>query len=271
MELLRTDYTDAIWSGLKRYNEISNDDGTVSFQDVTQYSGKEKSFFGAKEANKMNEALNTIMSMVEGGTDLYTAFQNYFDTQKGKFESATKIKSDEFLQYLETLKGTYSAEISSFEKLQEAVFKNWFNLIKGQLSTDPAGNLQNQINILAANVHELRTDGASLKQEVSGVKKDISDKHSTGIIEIPVNKWSGTPSQISGRNLYTAEVKVKSIFDNVPEIGLYPVDKVPTEAEQEAFNKIKHANADTATAKVTLYAEEKPTAAIKVIIKGVTV
>ena len=81
-ELLPVDYTDAVWAGLKRYNQINNEDGSVSFQDITSYTGKEKSFFGAKDANRMNEALNTIMSMVENGTDLYTAFQNYFAEQK---------------------------------------------------------------------------------------------------------------------------------------------------------------------------------------------
>lgn len=40
-ELLPVDYTDAVWSGLKRYNTVNNEDGTVSFQDVTVYSGKE--------------------------------------------------------------------------------------------------------------------------------------------------------------------------------------------------------------------------------------
>ena len=30
-ELLPVDYTDAVWSGLKKYTEITNDDGTVSF------------------------------------------------------------------------------------------------------------------------------------------------------------------------------------------------------------------------------------------------
>ena len=80
--LLPTNYTDAIWSGLKKYILVNNDDGTISLQDVTQYSNKENSFFGAMEANRMNEALNTIMSMVENGTDLYEAFQNYFSNQK---------------------------------------------------------------------------------------------------------------------------------------------------------------------------------------------
>ena len=58
-QMLPTNYTDAVWAGLKRYTEITNEDGTVSFQDVTQYSNRDNSFFGASDANRMNEALNT--------------------------------------------------------------------------------------------------------------------------------------------------------------------------------------------------------------------
>ena len=52
-KLLPTDYTDAVWSGLKRYTQVDNSDGTVSFNDVTTYTNKEKSFFGAKDATKL--------------------------------------------------------------------------------------------------------------------------------------------------------------------------------------------------------------------------
>ena len=55
---LPTNYTDATWSGLRRYLMVNNEDGTVSFQDVTVYDNKENSFFGAKDANSINEALN---------------------------------------------------------------------------------------------------------------------------------------------------------------------------------------------------------------------
>lgn len=155
-ELLPVDYKDATWTGLKRYNEISNEDGTVSFQDVTQYRDREKSFFGALQANRMNEALNTIMSMVENGTDLYTAFQNYFAAQKVAFENKANTNNADFENYLaglrangdlelETIKTDYRREIDTFEDTQEKVFTTWFELIKGQLSGDIAGKLQNQI------------------------------------------------------------------------------------------------------------------------------
>lgn len=157
--LLPVDYTDAVWSGLKRYTQINNEDGTVSFQDVTVYSQKDNSFFGAKDANRMNEALNTIMSMVENGTDLYTAFQNYFTAQQQLFERTADQKQTEFTAYLEDiekqgdalieeLETDYREEITQFENTQEQVFNTWFQLVKDQLSGDIAGNLQNQITVL---------------------------------------------------------------------------------------------------------------------------
>lgn len=164
-ELLPVNYTDAVWSGLKRYNEVRNEDGTVSFQDVTVYSNKETSFFGSKDANRMNEALNTLMSMVENGTDLYTAFQNYFNTQKGLFEDTANATQQGFNEYVDglkaegdsailTIKTDYRKEITDFENQQEQLFTTWFEFVKGQLGEDVAGKLQNQINAL-----DIKTDG----------------------------------------------------------------------------------------------------------------
>ena len=143
-ELLPVDYTDAVWAGLKRYNQINNEDGSVSFQDITAYTGKEKSFFGAKDANRMNEALNTIMSMVENGTDLYTAFQNYFAEQKTLFEQEADSKATEFDNYTDNLEQEYKASMVAFESQQQQIYNAWFQAMKDQLSKDAAGNLQNQ-------------------------------------------------------------------------------------------------------------------------------
>lgn len=171
-ELLPVNYTDATWSGLKKYTEVQNGDGTVSFQDVTVYSNKENSFFGAKEANRMNEALNTLMSMVENGTDLYTAFQNYFTTQKGLFEDTADATQEDFTAYVEgleaqgdsiiqTIKTDYSKEIADFETQQEQLFNTWFEFVKNQLGEDVAGNLQNQIDSL-----DVKTDGFDPRKTV---------------------------------------------------------------------------------------------------------
>ena len=143
-ELLPVDYTDAVWAGLKRYKQINNEDGSVSFQDITSYTVKEKSFFGAKDSKRRNEALNTIMSMVENGTDLYTAFQNYFAEQKTLFEQEADSKATEFDNYTDNLEQEYKASMAAFESQQQQIYNAWFQAMKDQLSKDAAGNLQNQ-------------------------------------------------------------------------------------------------------------------------------
>lgn len=59
---LPTNYTDAEYTGLKKYQMLDNGDGTVSFRDVTEYTQEENSFFGADDANAMNGAINEIMT-----------------------------------------------------------------------------------------------------------------------------------------------------------------------------------------------------------------
>lgn len=155
-KLLPTDYTDAVWSGLKKYTQVDNSDGTVSFQDVTTYTSKEKSFFGAKDANRMNEALNYIMSMLENGTNLYEEFQTYFTTQKELFKSSGDSSYQELIQYFVNLKAqgdsslaqiekTYEEHMTTYEGEQTVAFNTWFAGIKGKLNEDIAGSLQNQI------------------------------------------------------------------------------------------------------------------------------
>ena len=98
--LLPVNYTDAVWTGLKKYLMVNNEDDTVSFQDVTVYSQKENSFFGAYDANRMNEAINIIMSMLENGTDIYQAFLDYFAAQKVLFEEEADDKQQGFSDYI---------------------------------------------------------------------------------------------------------------------------------------------------------------------------
>lgn len=58
MSNLRTDYTDAVWVGSKRYIIGDNGDGSSSITDITSYTNIENSFFGAADANAINGAMN---------------------------------------------------------------------------------------------------------------------------------------------------------------------------------------------------------------------
>lgn len=152
-EQLPTDYTDAVWSGYKKYTQIDNDDGSISFVDITEYTNKDNSFFGADEANKMNYALNAIMDSLENGTDLYQTFLDWFESQEEYFTDAMT----EYMESLTTqgdallteIEEDYASQIETFENAQELAFTTWFTLIKDQLSTDAAGGLQTEIDDLS--------------------------------------------------------------------------------------------------------------------------
>lgn len=65
LEKLRTDYTDATFEGLRKYNEVKNEDGTVSFDDVTSYMNKEKAYYTAREVNDGNQKINNVIDALE--------------------------------------------------------------------------------------------------------------------------------------------------------------------------------------------------------------
>ena len=127
---LPTNYTDAVWTGNRKFEMIDNGDNTVSFEDVTQYTQYQNSFFGATDANKMNNAINAIMAALEGGTDLYSDFEEFFSTQEALFlEEASSL-------------------INEIATTEEGLFDTWFDHMKDQLSEDAAGNLQLQIDAI---------------------------------------------------------------------------------------------------------------------------
>lgn len=115
-ELLRTDYKDAAWSGLKKYLEIRNPDGTISLQDVTSYTVYEESFFGALDANRINTAVNAIMAALENGTDLYEVFTQFFDTQQKLFMDAADLKLGDFDRYIGVLEKNADSNIDELTK-----------------------------------------------------------------------------------------------------------------------------------------------------------
>ena len=68
MAELKTNYVDDVLDSsknqLRKYQQIQNDDGTVSFVDVTEYSTTGTSF-GAKDINDTNAAVNELNNSLE--------------------------------------------------------------------------------------------------------------------------------------------------------------------------------------------------------------
>ena len=67
-DLLRTDYKDDILNTevntQRKYRKVQNDDGTVSFEDVTAYSQVGDSF-GASDINKTNLAIDELNNAID--------------------------------------------------------------------------------------------------------------------------------------------------------------------------------------------------------------
>lgn len=165
-EMLRTDYADAVFDGLRKYLQIINPDGTFSFVDVTQYTVKEGAFFGAKDANKINTAVNAILTALNNGTDLYEVFSRFFAEQQELFTQKADEYNADFFIYVMDIKETmdaqwsilskdYMTEIERFEKTQEVIYNTWFDMMKDKLSEDAAGKLQLQVTQLQENIEDL--------------------------------------------------------------------------------------------------------------------
>ena len=61
MATLRTDYQDDVFSGKRKYTEINNGDGTISFDDVTEYAQVGDSY-GAAQINEQNDTINNLQA-----------------------------------------------------------------------------------------------------------------------------------------------------------------------------------------------------------------
>ena len=89
---------------------------------------------------------------------------------------------------LETIKTNYRTEITEFEQQQKQLFNTWFELVKGQLSGDVAGNLLTEIETLDVKTDgfnprntQFAEDGKSI-EEVDGDKKIVTEFKDDGTI-----------------------------------------------------------------------------------------
>lgn len=76
---LKTDYKDDIFSGNRKYAQIDNGDGTISFTDQTEYD-QVGDTFGATQINEIDASINDLNSELTAGNTKF-----YFDSQGGKW------------------------------------------------------------------------------------------------------------------------------------------------------------------------------------------
>ena len=76
---LKTNYKDDIYQGNRKYLQVKNEDGTVSFSDATTYE-QEGDYFGANEINVISQTINEVQDKADqafqSASDGKTAIKN---------------------------------------------------------------------------------------------------------------------------------------------------------------------------------------------------
>lgn len=121
---LSTDFKDDILASQnskRKYTQVNNSDGTVSFQDSTAYS-QVGSSYGAKEVNEEREAINNIYA-----NKLVTLDEIDLVTEPGFFVDAQVVKElNSKLNILNKANGNGSA-LRVFDATENLVYGCWQN------------------------------------------------------------------------------------------------------------------------------------------------
>ena len=121
---LSTDFKDDILASQnskRKYTQVNNSDGTVSFQDSTAYS-QVGSSYGAKEINEEREAINNIYA-----NKLVTLDEIDLVTEPGFFVDAQVVKElNSKLNILNKANGNGSA-LRVFDATENLVYGCWQN------------------------------------------------------------------------------------------------------------------------------------------------
>ena len=134
-ERLKTDYKDAVWSGLRKFIPIDNGDGSYSVKDVTQYTVYDESFFGAYDANRINTAVNAEFCkgaygspQGEDGNNTYawSATSNTARTACGNVKNAVSATN------VRDLVGNVWKWLDEFIHDPTGSAWNWYDVMSGQ-------------------------------------------------------------------------------------------------------------------------------------------
>lgn len=139
---LKTDYKDDVLDTTqntkRKYQMIDNGDGTVSFEDVTEYLQQGDSF-GANDINDTNEEVNTINDNLALKQPLSTILTMLTNSEIKHYKITRHINSISSLRsYLEDVSISYGVELVSF-KDPTANRQSGFMITSAQSSSYYAG------------------------------------------------------------------------------------------------------------------------------------
>lgn len=128
-------------------------------------------------------------------------------------------------------------DFEEWYNLNQSKFEEWFGYVKGQLSTDVAGNLQNQIT---STIYTVSASGT----------------------------W--TKTTVDSATYYVYSQAITAAYADTPTISLAAKSGViPTEAEQTAYALVQFVTVDPESKVLRLYATAKPSSDFVIRVEGV--
>ena len=119
------------------------------------------------------------------------AYRDWKANQQSDYNNFVQTSQSNYNQYITNKQNEFNSWYSSKLTSYQAIFESWFRDIKNQLSTDAAGNLQNQLNAL---------------------KLLISNDDNIVVVSVPANQFSNSLP-------YKARINVQGIKPtDVPEV-----------------------------------------------------
>lgn len=107
------------------------------------------------------------------------------------------------------------------------------------------------------------TDANATNRQVNGITGGKA-------VTLSVSGWSSGTTTIDGVAYYTYVLSGLTIYTPYPDVMIGASGTLPTSAEETAFSAIQYAYANESGGTITFYAVSKPTAAVPVVIKGVS-
>lgn len=125
---LKTNYVDDVLdttkNQLRKYQQIQNDDGTVSFVDVTEYTQLGTSF-GAKDINDTNAAINDVNGKLNNVPSI-----EKIEIANGKISSGVLVVTD----LIPEGKNAFAFIITNGTNIQSHTAQIWKNLNNGSVN-----------------------------------------------------------------------------------------------------------------------------------------
>lgn len=242
--------------------------------------------------NQVQADLSNFQTNAEANFSTWTseqqlAYETFIQDSEIAFGTWEDTQQQAFLDWFATIQAILDGDVAGH-------LQNEIDALALRVTTleNTVGGFDTRIGTLETNVSgydtrigTLETNYTTLDSTVSGHTTDISNLQTADTttntkfdnklkyidVSIGSSSWPSSTTTVNGTAYYRTSFSYTTLYDSNIEMAIAPTgsNTLPTNAEYEAYNKVRFITLDETNLKVWLYATEKPTTTFKIKIKGV--